>query len=373
MVKKIAFGTTLLDKGLVSSGIDGIGHYCKELMHQFSAHPQGFELLPYSFGLKASPSNAQLLDRYSKHLRSLLGARLDHTSEQFFHEVDLVHSTDQLIPIVRNKPLVATVMDTIPLSHPQFIKFQSRFLKPYLWKKLTQRADHIITISDFSKNKIINLMDYPAEKITSISLGVDERYFQRVSDEQVQETLKLLQIEKPFFLFIGSIQPRKNLLRLIRAHESLPNQLAKEYPLVIAGKLAWDDGLTLQTIHKGIEDKRCIWVNYVDDNQKRSLLQSCQGMAFVSLYEGFGLPVLEAFASEAPVITSNCTSMPEVAGDCALLVDPLNIDSIQTALLQLIEDKLKVKDLKEQGLQRAKQFTWIRVAEQTKNVYKLFI
>ena len=170
-----------------------------------------------------------------------------------------------------------------------------------------------------------------------------------------------------------SYSQRKNLLRLIRAHESLPNQLAKEYPLVIAGKLAWDDGLTLQTIHKGIEDKRCIWVNYVDDNQKRSLLQSCQGMAFVSLYEGFGLPVLEAFASEAPVITSNCTSMPEVAGDCALLVDPLNIDSIQTALLQLIEDKLKVKDLKEQGLQRAKQFTWIRVAEQTKNVYKLFI
>ena len=96
-------------------------------------------------------------------------------------------------------------------------------------------------------------------------------------------------------------------------------------------------------------------------------------MAFVSLYEGFGLPILEAFASEAPVITSNCTSMPEVAGDCALLVDPLNLESIRAALLKLIEDGFIVSELIEKGLQRAKQFTWGRVAEQTQNVYQIFI
>ena len=373
MVKKIAFGTTLLDKGLAGSGIDGIGHYCQELLHQFSEHKNGIELAPYSFGVKTSPSNAQILGGYSTHLRSLLGGRLNPAAEHFFQGVDLVHSTDQLIPIIRNKPLVATVMDTIPLSHPQFIRLRSRYLKPYLWKQLTQRADHLITISDFSKNQIVNLMDYPAEKITSIPLGVDERYFQKTSTEEIQATLKYFHINKPFFLFIGSIQPRKNLLSLIKAHESLPNNLAQEYPLVISGKLAWDDGQTLQAINQGIKNKRCIWVHYVDDNQKRSLLQACFGMAFVSLYEGFGLPILEAFASEAPVITSNCTSMPEVAGDCALLVDPLNLESIRAALLKLIEDGFIVSELIEKGLQRAKQFTWGRVAEQTQNVYQIFI
>jgi alpha-1,3-rhamnosyl/mannosyltransferase len=373
MEKKIAFGTSLLDKGLAGSGIDGIGHYCQELLHQFSEHKQEIELVPYSFGVKTSLSNAQILGKYSSQLRSLIGSGLNPASEHFFQGVDLVHSTDQLIPILRNKPLVATVMDTIPLSHPAFIRFRSRFLKPYLWKKLTQRADHLITISDFSKNQIVNLMDYPAEKITSIPLGVDERYFQKISEEKIKKTLKHFQIDKSFFLFIGSIQPRKNLLRLLQAHASLPSDFAKEFPLVIAGKLAWDDGQILRAINEGIVNKRCIWVHYVDDDQKRSLLQACFGMSFVSLYEGFGLPIIEAFASEAPVITSNCTSMPEVAGDCALLVDPLSLESIRNALLKLIEDRSIVSELRVNGLQRAKQFTWSRVSEQTKNVYELFI
>lgn len=373
MVKRIAFGTTLLDRGLAGPGIDGIGYYCQELLQQFSALPQEFQLIPFSFGKKTSLGNAHLLGKYPKHLASLISEKLISGADPFFQGVDLVHATDQLIPIIRNKPLVATVMDVIPLSHPQFIRFQSRFFKPYLWKKLTQRADHLITISEFSKNEIIKFFDYPAKNITSIPLAVDDRYFERASNESIQKTLDSLCIHRPFFLFIGSIQPRKNLLNLLKAHESLPKNVAKEYPLVIAGKFTWGDDQLLKALQKGIEEKRCIWLNYVNENQKRHLLQACIGMAFTSLYEGFGLPILEAFASEAPVITSNCTSMPEVAADCARFVDPLDPGSIRDGLLQLIEDTPETRLLIQKGLYRAKEFTWTRVAEQTQRVYRMLI
>ena len=371
MTIKIAFGTTLLDKGLSDSGIDGIGHYCQELLKRYSNEDGNLVLSPYSFGVKRSSCGAKLLPTYldclAKSILSLSGAQ---QAEKYFNSVDVIHSTDQLIPIVSEKPLIATVMDVIPLSHPHFIRSKSRLIKPFLWKKLTQRANHIITISNFSKSEIVNAIGYPEENITSIPLGVDARYFERLPDGEIQKCLDALQISRPFFLCIGSIQPRKNLGRILRAHTSLPNNLAKEFPLVIAGKLAWDDGKTLHEIQKGVAEKRCIWVNYVNDLEKRCLLQTSIGMVFTSLYEGFGLPILEAFASQTPVLTSDCTSMPEVAGGNALLADPLDIESIRDGLLELLNNQTKVQDLKMSGFQRAKLFSWNQVASDTQKVYR---
>jgi alpha-1,3-rhamnosyl/mannosyltransferase len=371
MAIKIAFGTTLLDKGLTESGIDGIGHYCQELLKQYSNQDRNLAISPYSFGVKRSSCGAQLLPTYLDYLaKSILNLSEVQQAKKYFNSVDVIHSTDQLIPIVSEKPLIATVMDVIPLSHPHFIRSKSRFIKPFLWKKLTQRANHIITISDFSKSEIVNAIGYPEEKITSIPLGVDARYFERLRSEEIQKCLDALQITRPFFLCIGSIQPRKNLGRILRAHASLPNNLAQEFPVVIAGKLAWDDGETLHEIQKGVAEKRCIWVNYVNDLEKRCLLQASIGMVFTSLYEGFGLPILEAFASQTPVLTSNCTSMPEVAGGSAILADPLDIESIRDGLLGLLNNQTKVQDLKMSGFQRAKLFSWDRVASDTQKVYR---
>lgn len=374
MTRKIAFGTTLLDKGLLGSGIDGIGQYCQELLSRLSKQAQDITISTYSFGLDSSPNRAKLLSAYPSYLaKSLIHVNNQSPTNQYFESVDLIHSTDQLIPIVSNKPLVATVMDTIPLSHPQFIKARSRIIKPFLWKKLTQRADHIITISEFSKSEIIQFMDFSPEKVTSIPLGVDERYFEKIAAEDIKTVLKNLKITQPFFLFIGSIQPRKNLQRLIEAHALLPRNLAKEFPMVIAGKFAWDDGDTLKTLTKGIREDRCIWLNYVNDFEKRCLLQSTIGMAFTSLYEGFGLPILEGFASGAPVLTSNCSSMPEIAENAALLTDPKNVDSIRNALVSLIDDQALVKQLKLSGITQAKKFSWDKTARETQKIYQTLL
>ena len=366
---KVAFGTTLLDRGLNNpkqDGIDGIGQYCQELLEQYPKLSNPPSIAPYSFGQYQSQCGATLLPSYSKHV---MGALSHIHPEAFFKNVDLIHSTDQFIPIV-NKPLLATVMDVIPLSHPQFLKSQSRYLKSFIWKTLTQRANHIITISEFSKTEITKHLGFSENQIDVIPLGVDQRFFQRISDIEKRTTLDSLGITSPFFLFLGSIQPRKNLARLLEAHAKLPRSLASEYPLIIAGKLAWDDGRTLAAIEKAISEGRAKWLNYISEEQKLCLLQSATGLAFVSLYEGFGLPITEAFASELPVITSNCSSMPEVTKDAGILVDPENTQQITDALLSLIEDGDLVNNLRALGKQRSELFSWEENAKSTLSIYE---
>ena len=370
---KIAFGTTLLDRGLQGNGIDGIGQYCQELLRYFGSSAHDLKIIPYSFGINKSACGAHTLPAYQNYLaKSIFKINFAHNEDQFFGGVDLIHSTDQLIPITHNKPLLATVMDTIPLSHPQFLKSQSQILKPYLWKKLTQRTDRIITISEFSKGEIVNLMGFPEEKVISIPLGVNQEYFESIPEEQIQATLEKFKIYKPFFLFIGSIQPRKNLKKIIAAHAALPNKMATEFPLVIAGKQAWDDKSTNASIQDAVLEKRCLWLSYISEFEKRCLLKSALGLVFVSLYEGFGLPILEAFASECPVITSNCTSMPEVALDSAILVEPTNQDAITNAMLSMIENPAMIDVLRAKGLKRAKLFPWSRTGYETNEIYSIF-
>ena len=366
---KVAIGATLLDRGLNNpkqDGIDGIGQYCQELLQHFADLPNTPQILPYAFGQTKTQCGATLLPNYPLHA---LGAFSQPNADPFFEKVDLVHSTDQFIPIC-NKPLLATVMDVIPLSHPQFLRSQSRHLKSFLWKKLTQRADRIITISEFSKQEITKHLGFSPDLIDVIPLGVDQRYFEKVSDSEKQLTLQSMGIHTPFFLFVGSIQPRKNLLNLLEAHAKLPKDLAHQYPLVIAGKLAWDDGKTVAIIKQAVQDGRAHWLNYVTESQKKCLLQSATGLTFISLYEGFGLPIVEAFASELPVITSNCTSMPEVAGDAALIVDPMSQAEITHALSCLIDDAALVEQLKAAGFARASLFSWEDNAKKTNVIYQ---
>ena len=369
---KVAFGTTLLDRGLNNpkqDGIDGIGQYCQELLEQYPKLSNPTSIAPYSFGQSQSQCGATLLPSYSRHA---IGAISHIQPEAFFKDVDLIHSTDQFIPITY-KPLLATVMDVIPLSHPQFLKSKSRYLKSFLWKKLTQRADRIITISQFSKMQIIQHLGFTENQIDVIPLGVDERFYQRISDFDKQLTLSALGIKTPFFLFLGSIQPRKNLVRLLEAHARLPRSLAEAYPLVVAGKLAWDDGKILISIEKAISEGRAKWLHYITEDQKLCLLQSATGLAFMSLYEGFGLPITEAFASELPVITSDCTSMPEVAGDAAILINPHNLSQMTDALLALIEDSVHVNTLKALGKQRSHLFSWEENAKRTLSIYQQMV
>lgn len=370
---KIAFGTTLLERGLLGNGIDGIGQYCAELLEQFSKNAN-LQITPFSFGTPNRHYPGIELAQYPLYLAksglSVLDPKNIFLNPNYsLNAVDIIHTTDQLIPFGTTKPIVATVMDVIPLSHPQFLRSTIATAKARLWKSLLKRVDQIITISEFSKVEIIRHIGVPERKISVIPLGVDSRFFEKVDPLEIQHVLKKYSLPKNFFLHVGTIQPRKNLTKLIAAHQQLPRDYAHQFPLVIAGRFGWGGTEVLSVIRQGIADQRCYWVDYVNDFEKRCLLQAATALTFTSLYEGFGLPITEAFAAGTPVITSNCTSMPEIAGNAAILVDPNNASEITTAMVEIIDQSNIRENLIIAGRQRALEFNWEKVAVATSEIY----
>ena len=377
MAIKIAFGTSILNRGLADKGIDGIGYYCQELWEQLK-NDSDLEILPFSFGSSLLTSNQQnkpdFLPEYSSYLikkfmSDFLGPNLTNATN-YFDRADLIHATDHLIPAFANKPIIATIQDTVPITHQQLTKSIFSPIKSYVWKKLIRNVAHIITASKFSKIAIHQSTNYSLDKITVIPHGVNPLFFESPDPDQIARTINRFSLPEQFFLHIGTIQPRKNLIRLIQAHANLPHGYAKQFPLVIAGKLGWDNGEIMRAINDGILNKRCRWISYISDLDKRCLLHKAIGLPLVSLHEGFGMAIVEAFASNLPVITSNITAMPEIADKSALLVDPLNTDAITNAMLLLIEDQNLCTQLKISGLMRAKEFTWEKTALKTSKVYQ---
>jgi alpha-1,3-rhamnosyl/mannosyltransferase len=264
-------------------------------------------------------------------------------------------------------------MDAIPLSNPEWASSSFRALKNALWKKATTWADHVVTISEFSKSEIVKHFDIDAGRISVVPLGVDVRFFSPLMENEMNGVLSKYQLPENYFLFIGTLQPRKNLARVIDAHQSLPVSVRREYPLVIVGRAGWGcDDLVLR-LKSMPENEPIHWLGGVDDMAKRALLQRAKALVFASLSEGFGLPVLEAFASSTPVIASNATSLPEVVGDAALLVDPLRVDDIANAMLRITGDSSLADQLKWRGLSRSRSFTWDACADKTRAIYRQMV
>ena len=370
----MGYGVTVLSRCIAENSVDGIGSYTNELLSRFHAR-EDVDIVPFSFNAKI-PS--ELLRNNSPVQLSGFAKRALYsgiTSLPFFgggalsEEVNLVHSTDHLIPKLRKTPVVATLMDAIPLSHPEWVTYKYRALKNALWRKSSHWAEHIITISEYSKSEIVTHFGVSEKKITVIPLAVDQRWFSVVSAQVRDEVSKRLQLPKSYYLFVGTLQPRKNIRRVIEAHQSLPCAIRAENPLIIVGREGWDsdvvDGLKARSYGDNIR-----WLQYINISDLYVVVSLATGLVFPSLHEGFGLPVLEAMAAGTPVITSNNTSLPEVAGDAALLIDPLDVTAISDAMLQIVEDELLVSELKIKGGARARQFTWERCAEETIEVYK---
>ena len=367
----------MLARGLQSGGVDGIGSYTRELGHEL-LRTENMEVLPVSFGFQTGNSfplpNVVQLPRYLSMLaRSGVGT-LSFSGQHLLHQkVNLFHATDHLVPRYRDIPVVATLMDSIPLSNPDMVRTRFAWLKSRLWRHTGHWADKIITISDYSKSDIVHHFGIPPERIDVIPLGVDNRYFETIDIDLKASIRNKLNLPEHFFLFVGTLQPRKNLERLLDAHALLSKQLQQEIPLVIVGRAGWGYERLMPRLTDPSARGRIIWLNYLGDLEVRALMQSALAMVFVSLYEGFGLPVVEAFASGLPVIASNTTSIPEVTGDAALLVNPLDIGAISNAMKQLIDDTSLREHMKISGLQRAQKMSWAECAKQTFSVYTKLI
>lgn len=379
---RIGLGTTVWAKGAKAGHLDGIGVYTQALwrgMQQRAAMANsGLSFTPFAFGRELPELECGRPQSVAGHfsayaLRAALLGASRRISANIARQVDLFHATDHHIPQLKDVPVVANVMDLIPMLHPEWASPTLRQAKNWLFGKTVRSAAHIITISEYSKRDLIEHLGIAADDISVTPLGVEPAYFQRIDGQQRQKVLDKCSLRPGFFLCIGTLQPRKNLGRVLSAHRSLPEDVRKAHPLVVVGRVGWgvDELLPELQALESRGDGR--WLDYLPQADVLALLQSAGAMVFPSLYEGFGLPVIEAFAARCPVITSNTTSLPEVAGEAALLVNPLDDSDIAAAMLATVENPDLTAQRVTQGHLRAQTYSWDACCGNTLDVYRKVI
>ena len=292
-------------------------------------------------------------------------ARLPLPVETFTGRVDLFHATDFTLPPTRARSIL-TVHD---LSFVRVPETASPALKAYLDQvvpRSVKRADHVLADSQATKDDLIALYNTPADKITVLLSGVDAR-FCRVESPSIRSKYKLP--ERPYILSVGTVQPRKNYIRLITALAALRAR-GHDVGLVIVGGKGWLEDPIYAAIRDHNLSDYVHLTGFADDVDLPALYSQALITALPSLYEGFGIPVLESMACGTPVLTSNVSSLPEVAGDAALTVTPTDQDAITGTLDRLISDGALRADLSGRGLERVKAFTWDAAAEQLQHIYQ---
>ena len=289
----------------------------------------------------------------------------------FGRKSDITHFFNYIVPPFVHGKKVVTVHDMVYKSFPGTVRGRTKYMLDIGLKRSMKRADLIVTDSEFSKSEIIKYFPQHEKKIRVVPCGVDtERFHPCEAPERIPEVKKSLGIEGDYFLYVGTIEPRKNLERLITAYAAFVKKVGDKAPkLVLAGGKGWlDQGIYSRVEKLGMKDN-VIFTKYVPSEDMNPLMCGALAFVFPSLYEGFGMPPLEAMACGVPVLSSGEASLPEVTGDCAVICDAYDPKSIAEGMYRLYSDEELRKDLGRKGLQRAQGFTWKRSAEMLMEVY----
>jgi len=396
----------------------GLGRYAWELfdaLHKLDRPPN---IRPVSAHCTMSRAERAALENQYSYVRLPGGRRFMSglwttlaapTLETWVPGVDVVHSVELDYRVVTRKPWVVTVHDIGPLTHPQFFRQSHPWLLKAALKSAVNRAAAIICVSRATADAVESYTKSRlGDRLLVIPEGVAEEFFPSPPTNKtalVRKSVSTVKAERrgsssahhsitpilrhsllapsqsttpslhhslpsstPFFLWAGSVNPRKNLPRLLDAFE----QVAADIPhhLVLTGGLGWDSGETVRRIKTCSLRERIHLLGHVSDDELRGLYSGAGGFVYVSLMEGFGLPILEAMAAGCPVITSNLSSMPEVAGDAAFLVNPLDVEEIAQAIHCLATDSNFSRQLSIKGRNRAEEFHWDSCASAVADVYE---
>ena len=260
---------------------------------------------------------------------------------------------------------ILTVHDLSFLRDPRFFSLRKNVWHKLLnAKRIIREADHIITVSKNTKQDIIDICNKKSDRITVAYSGVDQEFRPLDKDSGLDNIKEKYKLPPNFILYLGTLEPRKNVEGIIRAFDIYARKYRQsDLQLVIAGMKGWKSGPILDAWKKSQNKQRIKFLGYVPNQDKVYLYNLASIFIFPSFYEGFGLPPLEAMACQTPVITSFSSSLPEVVGDSALLVDPYNIGDIFEAIKQIIEDDKLRENLAKKGLERSKRFRWQNVAQ----------
>lgn len=377
---RIGLTCTTIEPTLTHGKIDGIGTYTKNLYETFTK--KGQEVIPFSFpNAKKRPlshfPNGKFFDfSYSvSTLTSLINPTSLTVHRNIQKQIDILHVTDHMLPKLNNIPTVATICDAIMFKHSDWHWDTIRLgnLKKWIRKKTIHWADHFITISNAMVPELVEHIGIKQEKISVVYLGIAKQWFEKISEEDKTQVLKKFNIPNKFLLFTGTLQHKKNLPRIIQAYSQLPPDIQDEYPLVIVGRPGWGTEASLAAIQELIDKKKGYWLNYISIEELRVLFQCATIYVHPSLHEGFGLTLLEAFASETPTITSNVTALPEIANGAAYLVDPYSVAEISQAIKNVLTSPTIREELIQKGTARAREFSWDKCAEETLKIYRTLL
>lgn len=283
---------------------------------------------------------------------------------------DIFHSPNYLLPPFPGRRIV-TILDLSTIRFPEHHSPSIvRLINGHI-ERAIKDADHILTISDFVKNEIIEHFDYPSEKVTTTYLGADDS-FKPISQAEFERSSFASQLRfKQYFLFVSTIEPRKNLFRLLDAYEAYHQQQGSNaIPLILTGLAGWKSGHIHDRL-RVLESRDLVqYLGYVSQRELPVLFAGARALLFPSLYEGFGLPVVEAMKSGTAVLTSKASAMSEIAGDAAIYIDPNGVDDMAEKITELANNNTLENRLVNLGLQKSTTYSWARCADITLNAYK---
>lgn len=372
---RVAFNATPL-----LSPLTGIGHYCQQLALGLASH----EEIEADFFYGAVwdqqvrqvplPGAAGLIPwarshiPYSYAIRRLVQSNRfsQHTHKKSF---DLYHEPN-ILPLPFYGPTIITVHDLswirYPHAHPpERVRAMNKYFEPAL-----RRASLILTDSEFVKTELIDVFGIKPARISPVLLGVDTLFHPR----SCEETRAVLQahglVHDQYLLAVGTLEPRKNLAVALHAFMLLPPRLRKQFPLVLVGMKGWNTSALERQLAPLLVTGEVRQLGYLPRNDLATVIAGAVTLIYPSIYEGFGLPPLEAMACGVPVITSNVSSIPEVVGDTGLMVDPHDMDGLAQAMTLLLEEHDVRNAMAQKALKRSAQFTWAHCVEQTIDAYR---
>jgi glycosyltransferase involved in cell wall biosynthesis len=367
-----------LDGYPLAEPLTGVGHYTLELARALARNfPHGeFELVsPKPFNPAAigeiqheSIPNLRLTEAKSSTLRGhwwSVGLPMYARRAHF----DLFHGTNFEVPLWKRRRTVLTIHDLSTLVYPETHRASAVRRARVRLPLAAKIADAIITPTEAVRHEVCGRLKVKPAKITAIH-EAPRRTFGPMTKEETVAIRQRLRVEDDFLLFVGTLEPRKNLLTTLKAFEEVSDRTSAGPQLVIAGGEGWLIDETLSFINSVSLKDRILLTGYLHDEDLRALYSSCRAFVYPSLYEGFGLPPLEAMACGAPVIAGRISALQETLGDAAILVEPLDVQTLSRTINEVLKDERRRAAMREAGIKHAKKFSWDEAARRTHEVYE---
>jgi glycosyltransferase involved in cell wall biosynthesis len=355
----------------------GVEHYISNLLRNVARYDSENEYIFYVN--KAYRGNAGPVE--GPHIRKgrVLGTNraVRFVWEQLYlpvllakDDIDVFHAPGYIMPLLTTVPSVVTIHDTIAMQYPEYC-LRSNLLHYRMFLPPTvARARRIITTTEYSKRDIVATLGAAADTIDVIPLGVHHSFAPVEDESLVNEVVNRYGLPARIILFVGNLEPKKNIARIIDAFDALRTRVNVPHALVIVGRKGWLYKRLVRKVRSLGLERRVIFLGNVPLPDLVLLYNAADVFVFPSLYEGFGIPPLEAMACGTPVVASNAASLPEVVGDAAITVDPRDTRGIGEAVYAVVTDDGLRRSLREKGLKRARPFTWERTARKTVEVYR---